>query len=170
MDVLPRLLKLPIFGGVSEQDLAEMLAVAQVQRMAENELLMDIGSEGTEVYVVLEGSFTVELGSGSTVLPLAWVSAGELLGETALYRRSSVRTARVRAAQDAVVLRLDSPVLDQLARQGNGVPRAVEEAVMRALARRIHDSVEAIDGVLAAHLDPAPKSGLFGRLRELLRR
>ncbi len=173
MDVLRRLLDLPLFAGVSKQDLEELVALVDLQTLAEGELLMDIGDEGNDIAIVMSGGFTVELGQGSAVLPLAWVSAGEILGETALFRRASKRTARVKAAEDSSVLRLDSGVLDQLARRGNGVPRAIEEGVMRVLARRIHDSVEAIDGVLAAHLDTVPDNGrksTMGRLRELLRR
>lgn len=171
MDALKCLLELPLFSGVSEPDLAHVLSLARIQELQENELLMDAGEEGTDIAVVLDGSFTVELGKGDTVLPLAWISKGEVLGETTLFRRSTTRTARVRAAQPAVVMRLETALLDELVRGGNGVPRAIEEAVMRALARRIHDSVEAIDGVLAAHLDSNhSRSRPFGRLRELLSR
>ncbi len=171
MDVVERLLTLPVFAGVPEGDLQALAVLVDVQHLAEDELLMDIGDEGTDVALVLDGSFTVELGEGSTVLPLAWVSTGEILGETALFRRSAKRSARVRATQPSVVMRFDSGVLDQLSRAGNGVPRAIEEAVMRVLARRIHDSIEAIDGVLADQLDAdANKKGAFSRLRELLSR
>lgn len=171
MDVLDRLLTLPLFAGVPEGDLQALAALVDVQHIPEGELLMDIGDEGTDIAVVLDGSFTVELGEGPTVLPLAWVSAGEILGETALFRRAARRSARVRATQPSVVMRFDSSVLDQLSRAGNGVPRAIEEAVMRVLARRIHDSVEAIDGVLAEQLEAdGDKKGPLARLRELLTR
>lgn len=168
--VLERLLKLPIFSGISQGDLAELVELVEVKELSEGDKLMEIGDEGTDVALVIEGSFTVELGEGSSVLPLAWVSAGEVLGETALFRRSATRTARVRAAQAATVMRFDAGILEELSNRGNGVPRALEEAVMRTLARRIHDSVEAIDGVLGAHIDQPEKPGTLSRLRELLRR
>lgn len=170
MDAHKRLLELPIFAGVPEADLDRVLRVARLQVVDENGLLMEVGEEGNDIAVVLQGSFTVEIGQGSAVLPLAWVAVGEVLGETALFRRSSVRTARVRAAEPSVVLRMDSEVLENLVLEGNQVPRAIEEAVMRALARRIHDSVEAIDGVLSAHLEPPARGGPLARLRELFRR
>lgn len=170
MQVLERLLTLPIVAGVSEADLRRLIDVSPPVQVEAEALLMNVGDVGDDVVLVLEGGFAVELGEGATTLPLAFVGAGEILGEAALFRRGSARSARVRAVQRALVLRMDATLLDQLAREGNGVPRAVEEAVMRTMARRIHDSVQAIDGVLASALDVEEPKGALARLRELFRR
>ncbi|MCK6507823.1 cyclic nucleotide-binding domain-containing protein [Myxococcota bacterium] len=170
MQVLQRLLSLPLVAGVSEPDLDALLQVAPPVAVDAETLLMNAGDVGDDIVLVLDGGFAVELGEGSATLPLAFVGPGEILGEAALFRRGAARSARVRAVQPSVVLRLDAGVLDHLARQGNGVPRAIEEAVMRTMARRIHDSVQAIDGVLASALDTEEPKGALQRLRELFRR
>lgn len=170
MQVLERLLTLPIFAGVSEAHLRRLLDVAPPVAVENEAQLMKVGDVGEDVVLVLDGGFAVELGEGSTTLPLAFVGPGEILGEAALFRRGSARSARVRAVQASLVLRMDASLLDLLSRESNGVPRAVEEAVMRTMARRIHDSVQAIDGVLASALDVEEPKGALQRLRELFRR
>jgi len=170
MDVLERLLTLPVLAGVSRPDLVRLLETAEVRTVADEALLMDIGDLGEDIVLVIDGGFAVELGSGTSTLPLAFVGAGEILGETALFRRSSSRSARVRAVQDSVIIRLDSTLLDQLSREGSGLPRFIEEAVMRTMARRVHDSILAIDGVLSSAIDPAEPKGALRRLREMFRR
>lgn len=170
MQVLQRLLTLPLFAGASEADLSRLLDLAPPVTVEPEALLMKVGDVGEDIVIVLDGGFAVELGEGSATLPLAFVGPGEILGEAALFRRGSSRSARVRAVQPSLVLRMDAALLDHLAREGNGVSRAVEEAVMRTMARRIHDSVQAIDGVLASALDTEEPKGALQRLRELFRR
>lgn len=170
MDPLETLLNLSAMAEVAEADLQRLLEVVAPVSVDPEVLLMDVGDVGDDIVIVLDGGFAVELGVDSSTLPLAFVGTGEILGEAALFRPGSTRSARVRAVQPSIVLRMDAAVLDQLAREGNGVPRAVEEAVMRTLARRIHDSVQAIDGVLSSALEIDEPKGALARLRELFRR
>lgn len=170
MNARDALLKMPIVAGVPVADLDRLLEQAPPLPVEEGEILMEAGDEGEDLVLVLHGGFAVELGSGDETLPLAFVGPGEILGEAALFRRGSQRSARVRAVARSLVLRMDSALLDRLAQEGNALPRAVEEAVMRTLARRVHDSILAIDGVLAQGLDePGPK-GALARLREFFGR
>lgn len=170
MEPLELLLTLPMVAGVPPADLKRLLEVTEPVSVAEETLLLDVGDSGNDVIIVLTGGFAVELGQGSTMLPLAFVGPGEVLGEASLFRRSSPRSARARAVEESLVLRMDAATLDLLVREGNGVPRALEEAVMRTLARRIHDSVHAIDGVLSSALDVAQPKSALQRLRELFTR
>ncbi len=170
MDPHEILLHMPMFSGVSPPELARLLELAPPVPISSESLLMDVGDQGEDLVIVLSGGFAVELGSGEGTLPLAFVGPGEILGEAALFRRGSLRSARVRAVEDGLVLRLDSSALDELAREGNGVPRSLEEAVMRTLARRVHDSVMAIDGVLASAFEADEPRTAFTRLKEFFRR
>jgi CRP-like cAMP-binding protein len=170
MDAHEILLRMPMFAGVSPPDLARLLELAPPATIASEVLLMDVGDPGEDLVIVLSGGFAVELGSGEGTLPLAFVGPGEILGEAALFRGGSLRSARVRAVEEGLVLHLDAAVLDELAREGNGVPRALEEAVMRTMARRVHDSVMAIDGVLASAFEADEPRTAFSRLKEFFRR
>lgn len=170
MEAHTYLMQMRIFAGVSPGDLLRLLELAPPIEVQTQALLMDVGDKGNDLVIVLTGGFAVELGSGDGMLPLAFVGPGEILGEAALFRSGSIRSARVRAVENGMIIRLDAMVLDALSREENGVPRALEEAVMRTLARRVHDSVAAIDGVLSSAFEADEPRGTFARLKEFFRR
>jgi tryptophan 2,3-dioxygenase len=87
----------------------DVLPHARKVRLPAGETLFAEGDEALALYVVLEGSVqVVASGSGGRELVLARLEAGRVLGEqAALVTGGGRRTATVRAAEPAVLLRID---------------------------------------------------------------
>lgn len=168
MEPVERLAGLPLFAEVPRAHLEDVLATEAWEQVPAGSVLMRQGDEGSSLYVVATGQFEVALGEGKSRVAIAVVGPGQLLGEAALFRRSVVRSAEVRALTDAEVLRLDVAGLESLMQRGSAVPRAVETAVLLTLARRIHGSREAIGAMLRS--EEAAHRGFFDKLRGFLGR
>lgn len=167
MEQVERLRALPIFADVPEADLTGLLSVALWSQVAAGTTVMREGEEGSHLLVVVRGRFEVAVGSGPGRVVLGQVSDGELLGEAALFRRSVLRSAEVRALIDADVLRIDVTSLETLTRTGNAVPRAIEEAVLLTLARRILASRDVVTETLKSE---EAGGSFFSRLKGLIGR
>lgn len=165
-----RLRGLPLFTEVSDDDLAMVAETGRWQTFQAGEVVLRAGDEGADLLVTTLGRFEVVLGSPPARTSLATVNAGELLGEAVLYRRSVARSADVIALVEGEALRLSNAELEALIRVGNGVPRAIEAAVLRTLARRIQKSRELVQSMLRGDEAPASSGGFFARLKGLIGR
>ena len=165
---LDRLKALPLFAGIPAVQLAHVAEIATWEIVPAGVVVLRAGDEGSAVYVVVSGRFEVAVGQGPSRTSIAIVGEGELIGEAALFRRSVARSAEVRALKDAELLRLEAVDLDALRRAGNGVPQAIEEAVLVTLSRRIQASRDLVAQML--HGEEAPTAGFFSRLRGMIGR
>lgn len=165
-----RLRRLPLFTDLPEEDLNLVADTGRWQQIAAGDLLIRAGEEGSDLLVTTAGRFEVAVGAAPARTVIATVEAGELLGEAVLFRRSVTRSADVAALTDGEALRLSNAELEALSRVGNGVPRAVEAAVLRTLARRIRGSRELVQSMLRDEEAPASSGGFFARLRGLMGR
>ena len=159
-----RLAGLPLFAGLPDEDLSLVAETGRWQIISAGDLLIRAGDEGTDLMVTTAGRFEVAIGAAPARTVIATVEAGELLGETVLFRRSVSRSA------DVAALRFSNAELEALIRVGNGVPRAIEAAVLRTLARRIKGSRELVQSMLRGDDAPAASGGFFARLRGLMGR
>ena len=165
-----RLAGLPLFAGLPDEDLSLVAETGRWQIISAGDLLIRAGDEGTDLMVTTAGRFEVAIGAAPARTVIATVEAGELLGETVLFRRSVSRSADVAALTDGEALRFSNAELEALIRVGNGVPRAIEAAVLRTLARRIKGSRELVQSMLRGDDAPAASGGFFARLRGLMGR
>ena len=168
MSQVQRLRGLPLFADVPESHLGDLAAQQAWEEIPAGAVLLKQGDEGSWLYVVISGRFEVAVGQGRTRVALAVVGEGELLGEAALFRRTVTRSAEVRALTQAEVLRLDVSDLEALQQRGSAVPRAIEEAVLMTLARRIGGSRDAIAQMLRS--EDAANKGFFEKLKGFLGR
>ena len=76
---------------------------------AAGQVLIERGKPGTGLYVVVDGQLMVEAPEGSREL-----GPGAVVGERALLSADGLRTARVRALTDGVVVAVERVEVDRL--------------------------------------------------------
>ena len=84
----------PIFGGLSDDALARIVAVVTEFEAPAGHVLTQVGQEGSGMFVLEVGSVKVELPDGATVS----LGPGEFFGELAILAPGVTRTARVQAS------------------------------------------------------------------------
>jgi CRP-like cAMP-binding protein len=92
--VVRRLRAVPIFADLADDALGRVAAVVTEFEAPAGHVLTQLGQEGSGMFVLEEGSVTVELPGGATVS----LGPGEFFGELAILAPGVVRTARVQAA------------------------------------------------------------------------
>jgi CRP-like cAMP-binding protein len=94
---------------VNEEDLRRLEALGDELAFAAGQVLIERGQPGTGLYVVVEGNVVVEAPEGTREL-----GPGDVVGERALLSEDGLRTARVRAVTDGVVLTVERAAIDRL--------------------------------------------------------
>lgn len=125
---------------LSDQDLEEVIATAEIKPFAAGETLLREGdtSDGRSVYVIRSGSCTVSRRSGGKDVVVAYVPAGHFVGEMALLREAP-RAATVEAAVATETIRLDGAafrrLLDHRPELRGKIEAAIQERVLRGVQR-----------------------------------
>ena len=97
---------LQMFGsGLTKDDVADIVAAAEVKPVKAGEHVLTEGNEGDDIYVVRTGSMIVEKRIGGKPVFLSYLVAGSFVGEMALIAGGK-RTATVKAAIKSEVIRL----------------------------------------------------------------
>jgi CRP-like cAMP-binding protein len=122
---------IPLFAGLSPAGVDRLEATAAELVAPAGQVLGLPGDAASGMFVVLDGSVTVERRHGDVEIP-----AGSFFGELALLVPDAERVARVRAASDARVLCV--PRDDFLALVESEPPLALE--LLRGIAARLHAS------------------------------
>jgi len=105
---------LQIFGsGLTSDDVAELVAGAELQQKKAGEVVLAEGDEGTDIYVVRRGSMIVEKEIAGKPVFLSYLPAGSYVGEMALID-GGPRTATIRAAIKSEVIRLPGEAFARL--------------------------------------------------------
>jgi cGMP-dependent protein kinase 2 len=110
-------------SSVTPQDLAGVLATAEIQSVKAGETIIKEGEANYDIFVIRQGSMVVEKDIGGKPVFLSYLPAGSYVGEMALIDGGR-RTATVRAAIKSEVIKL-----------GGDAFRALLEAKPELLAR-----------------------------------
>ncbi|HEY3462363.1 MAG TPA: cyclic nucleotide-binding domain-containing protein [Gaiellaceae bacterium] len=94
---------------MDEDDLITLEAVGSRVEFAAGKVLIERGKPGTGLYVVAKGHLLVEAPEGAREL-----GPGSVIGERALLSADGLRTARVRALSDGVVVAVERAEVDRL--------------------------------------------------------
>jgi CRP-like cAMP-binding protein len=94
---------------VDEIDLGRLKECGSVLAFSAGQVLIERGKPGTGLYVVVDGQLLVEAPEGSREL-----GPGAVVGERALLSADGLRTARVRAITDGVVVAVERAEIDRL--------------------------------------------------------
>jgi CRP-like cAMP-binding protein len=95
---------------VDEEDLDRLKAAGSAIAFCAGQMLIERGKPGTGLYVVVDGRLVVEAPEGIHEL-----GPGSVVGERALLSADGMRTARVRALTDGVVVAVERMEIDRLA-------------------------------------------------------
>ncbi len=130
-EIVARLRETPLFAGVDDAPLRDLVARGEIVDLAPGEVLIREGDEADALFVVLDGELEVTRQSGESRIPLAVVGPGSLQGEIAALEGGR-RLASVSATREAEVLRIPVEALRELLATGPDVALSV---VRTAVAR-----------------------------------
>ena len=122
-----------IFRALSDEQLTAIWSQAKIVNLQRGEVLVRQNTPSDSVFVVVSGRFEVWVQGQPCAINE--IGVGEPIGETGFFS-GMLRTATIIAARDSVVLELDRPSFDCIARQ---VP-AIYQTLLSALARRMADN------------------------------
>jgi cGMP-dependent protein kinase 2 len=104
---------LGLVGSAGPGDLDELLETAEIQEIRAGSTIVNEGDEGYDVFIIRQGSMTVEKAIGGKPIFLRYLPAGAYFGEMALIDGGR-RTATVRAAIKSEVIKLDGDAFRKL--------------------------------------------------------
>ena len=142
MDLTKTVQQFDIFKGLNPGELETILACGEQTRIEREQIVFEESSPETDLYILLAGRVSVELGYAHKTDPdqhnleLALFRQGEVFGEIA-FLRGSRRSARVTAIDDIQVLKLDGNRLFARFEQDPGLGYRVMRNLARILAGRL---------------------------------
>ncbi len=98
---------------LTRDDLSELIEAAQTKTFGRGEALIEEGDEGDALYIVRSGSATVSKKVGNSDVVIAYVPAGQFVGEMALLFHQT-RSATVRATVPVDAVELDGALFRSL--------------------------------------------------------
>ena len=132
---------LQMFGsGLTKQDVADVVASAEVLSKKAGESVIVEGETGDDIFVIRTGSMIVEKKIGGKPVFLSYLPAGSYVGEMALISGGK-RTATVRAAIKSEVIKLQGAAFRELMQRK---PALLERARADMAARQdVNNFIEA---------------------------
>jgi len=126
--------KSPLFQGLSDSELQQLMDNAKPVSLRAGEYLMKQGDPGDEAFVVVKGKFQVEKQSGQSVIKIDVRDPGDVLGEMALLSRSP-RSASILAITDCETLCISQEAFENLLSTSSTAALAVLHWVMNRLSQ-----------------------------------
>jgi CRP-like cAMP-binding protein len=106
----------PLFGGVSQNDWAELLKTSVRLELGANEPVFLQGEDADAFFVVLTGSVQVRSKTAGGETPLAHLNAGAVLGETSLLLGGK-HSASLHTAEPSTLLRFKNADFQKMIEQ-----------------------------------------------------
>lgn len=98
--------RLKVFEGVDLPTVEAQLAACEIRELATGDVLLSMGVPNSVMYMVLDGRLSVHLEGGPQSDPVAFIGAGETVGELSVLDASPA-SAHVVAAEPSCVLPVD---------------------------------------------------------------
>ena len=132
---------LQMFGsGLTKQDVAPLVASAEVMQARAGQVIVKEGADDKDVFIIRRGSMIVEKQIGDRPVFLSYLPAGSYFGEMAVID-GSLRTATVKAAIKSEVIRLPGEgFLELLAKNPALRERALTDMAGRRAANAFIES------------------------------
>ena len=149
MNAMPLLRSIPMFAGLSDEDLAALSAALTRREFKAGKMIFALGDAGDAMYIVDGGDVNIHLpGQNSQRISLKDVSRGEYFGELALFDEKP-RSASAVATSDAALLELKH---DTLAGYLERRPAAAM-AILRTMSERLRETNELLSARAAKNVD-----------------
>jgi len=126
--------KSPLFQGLSDEELQQLMDMAEPVLLRAGDVLIRQGEPGDSAYVVMRGDFEVQKQSGPSLIKIDVRSPGDVVGEMALLSRTP-RSASVISKTDSQCLRIPQEAFEQLLSSSPSAARAVLNWVMSRLTQ-----------------------------------
>jgi signal transduction histidine kinase len=131
---LQDLRKSPLFEGLTDDELQQLMDNARPVSLRAGEVLMKQGDPGDTAYVVVSGEFEVHKQSGQSKIKIDIRNPGDVLGEMALLSQAP-RSATVTAVTDCETLCISKEVFDNLLSTSPSASKAVLHWIMARLSQ-----------------------------------
>ena len=131
---LQDLRKSPLFEGLSDQELQQLVDHAEHVTFRAGESLMQQGDPGDSAHVVLNGGFEIQKQTGQSVIKIDVRKPGEVIGEMALLSNAP-RSATVVATCDSETLCISQEAFENLLSTNPSATMAVLHWVMARLSQ-----------------------------------
>ncbi len=105
--------RLPLFSGLADRDLKWLIDQAKPIAISAGEVLIEEGTLGDSMFIILDGEFEVSKRSAQQDIKLDVREQGAVIGEMSLLDHAP-RSATVRALKDGRLLLIDQSTFDQL--------------------------------------------------------
>ncbi|MEO8802531.1 MAG: DUF1003 domain-containing protein [Rudaea sp.] len=136
MDATPLLRSIPMFFGLSDEDLDALSQALERQTFKVGSMIFAQGESGSAMYIVEDGDVNIFLpGEASRRISLNDIGRGEFFGELALFDEKP-RSASALATSDCVLLELKHATLADYLQQR---PRAAM-AILRTMSSRLRET------------------------------
>jgi signal transduction histidine kinase len=129
----------PLFAGLADEDLDRVCGLARRVRVPAGGTVMEEGTAGDGLYIVISGDLEVTTREGDRDVGLARRGPGDFLGEMSLLEQAP-RTASVRAVTQADLVVVDPDSFRSLMAASPGATAAI----LGVLARRLRGSEAAL--------------------------
>jgi uncharacterized membrane protein len=149
VDVIPLLRSLPLFEGLSDDDLAAIAARLQKRSFRAGEIVFHQGDLGDSMYFVNHGSVNIHLpGEDSRRISLKDLGPGEFFGEVALLD-GEPRTASALCSTNTTLLELQREALEEYLKNR---PQAAM-SILRSMGQRMRRTISLLDSRAAKNVD-----------------
>lgn len=146
VDIAEKIVKIPLFEGLSTRQLIDLANVVTEEKFAKNSLVFKEGDNGTSMYLVVHGE--VSITKGETILNT--LGSLDIFGEMAVLEKEK-RSATVVAKTACRLLRLDG---DELLKLIDEQPRIAIE-ICKYLSKRIQKLNKRLHGIETGNLEEA---------------
>ena len=140
---------IPIFEGLSDEDLLALSAELERRSFKAGEMVFSMDDGGNAMYIVETGDVNIHLpGDGSRRISLKDIARGEYFGELALFDEKP-RSASALATTDTVLLELQRATLERYLERR---PRAAM-AILRTMGERLRETNTLLSARAAKNVD-----------------
>ena len=129
---LQDLRKSPLFVGLTDDELQQLMDMAESVTLGVGDVLIRQGDLGDAAYVVIKGEFEVQKQSGESLIKIDIRNPGDVVGEMALLARTP-RSATVISKTESEVLRIPQEAFEKLLSSSSKATMAVLHWVMARL-------------------------------------
>ncbi|MBL8062929.1 MAG: cyclic nucleotide-binding domain-containing protein [Anaerolineales bacterium] len=116
--------KSPLFQGLSDEELKQLMDMAEPVSLRAGEYLIRQGEAGDSAYVLTKGEFEVQKQAGKSVIKIDTRNPGDVVGEMALVSRT-VRSASVISKTDSESLRIPLEAFEKLLASSSSATLAI---------------------------------------------
>jgi signal transduction histidine kinase len=131
---LKDLRKSPLFQGLSDEQLQQLMDMGEPVTLHAGDILIRQGDTGDSAYVLIKGEFEIQKQSGQSLIKIDVRNPGDVVGEMALLARTA-RSATVISKTESEALRIPQEAFEKLLSSSTSAALAVLNWVMARLAQ-----------------------------------